>query len=197
MPTIRCLKPNVSQAEAIERLGGSFAGLRPWLGRGRLRSVADVYVPFRLYRVELDTGSGPYRTWFAIDAMTGSLDPYQFDHVPGGPELVEITTRNRPAPTLPEADSARLVEDKLRRVVFQTGFFRVRRLRFLAELVPLPLHVPYWVGFYGRDGALRLRVMDAVRRCFEGGKARGLFRDWLADPGAPHSGASDSLPAGG
>jgi hypothetical protein len=180
MSPIRSLRPNVGQAEAVERLGRGVAGLAGWLGRGPLRSVADVYVPFRLYRVELDTGSGPDTTWLAIDAVNGSLDPYQFDHAPDGAELVELTTRNRPEPRLPETDSARLLEDKVRRIVFQTGFFRVRRLRFQSELLPLALHVPYWVGFYGRDGALRLRVLDAVRRCFEGGKARALFHEWLA-----------------
>lgn len=183
MLAIRSLKPNLTQAEAIERFRGGFAGLSGWLGGG-LRSVADVYVPFRLYHVELDTGSGPYAAWFALDAVNGSLDPYQFDHVPDETELVDLTTHNRPEPRLPESDSARLLQEKVRRVVFQTGFFRVRRLRFHAELVPLALHVPYWVGFYGRDGALRLRVLDAVRRCFEGGKARELFHDWLSGPGA-------------
>jgi hypothetical protein len=184
MSPIHSLRPNLTRPEAVARFRAGLAGLPFWRGGG-LRTLADVYVPFRVYRVALDTGRGPYVAWFALDAVNGSLDPYQFDRVPDGDELVEITTRNRLEPTLPESESTRLLGDKVRRVVFQTGFFRVRRLRFDAEIVPLALHVPYWVGFYGQDGALRLRVLDAVRRSFEGGKARELFREWLAarEPG--------------
>jgi hypothetical protein len=40
--------------------------------------------------------------------------------------------------------------------------------------------MPYWLGFYGADGALRCRVLDAVRRRMEGAKARALFEHWLA-----------------
>ena len=69
--------------------------------------------------------------------------------------------------------------------MFQTGFFRVRDLSFHVERAPLGLHVPYWVGFYGSAEVRRLRVMDAVRRRFEGGKARALFENWLR--GAPPS----------
>lgn len=146
--------------------------------------MADVYVPFRLYRVELDTGRGPQVSWLALDAVRGLLDPYHFEAPPDDSVLVELTTRNRPDPALTESESALLVEEKVRRVAYQAGFFRVRTLRMRADLQPLPLHVPFWVGFYGSDGALRLRVLDAVRRCFEGGKARELFRDWLT-AGAP------------
>jgi hypothetical protein len=174
------LRPNLTQAEAVERLQGGLAGLPGWLCGWRLRSVADVYVPFRLYRVELDTGRGPQASWLAIDAVRGLLDPYRFEAPPEASELVELTTRNCPEAALAEAESAALVEEKVRRVAFQAGFFRLRTLRMRAELLPLPLHVPFWVGFYGTDGALRLRVLDAVRRCFEGGKARELFREWLA-----------------
>jgi hypothetical protein len=68
----------------------------------------------------------------------------------------------------------------VRRIVYQTGFFRVRGLRIRATRLALDLHVPYWLGFYERGGALRLRVLDAVRCRFEGGKARALFEGWLA-----------------
>jgi hypothetical protein len=47
------------------------------------------------------------------------------------------------------------------------------------ERVPLDLHVPYWIGLYGTTAVRRLRVLDAVRRRFEGGKARALFEAWL------------------
>jgi hypothetical protein len=97
-----------------------------------------------------------------------------------------VETRNRPEPALDEAAGRRRLEDMLRRLVFQSGFFRVRDLDFSLERVPPDLHVPYWIGLYGTTGVRRLRVLDAVRRRFEGGKARALFEGWLTarGPGA-------------
>lgn len=177
---ILSLRPNVTRPEAVARFQGGSTHFIRWLGGAPLRSVADAYVPFHLYRVEVATGPASRTSWFAVDAVTGSLDPYEFDRVPDESELVRVETRNRPPPVLGETESTRLLEDKLRRVVFQTGFFRVRNWQFRAERVGLELHVPYWLGFYGREGAARLRVLDAVRRRFEGGKARTLFEGWLA-----------------
>lgn len=177
MAAILSLRPNVTRAEAIEAFRG---GLLGWMRGGSLRSVADAYVPFHLYEVETSTGGACHTSWFALDAVSGTLDPYQFDRPPGEAELVRIDTHNRPQPLLDDDRGRGLLEDKLRRVVFQTGFFRVRNLRFRAERVPLGLHVPYWLGFFGAGESLRLRVLDAVRRRFEGAKARALFETWLA-----------------
>lgn len=179
MATIRSLRPSVTEAEAVARFRGGLGALLPWLGGGSLRSLAAVYVPFRLYEVEIADGRRRQTSWFALDAVSGALDLYVFERAPGGDELVDVEARNRPEPRLDEARSLSLLEDKLRRVVFHTGFFRVRDLRFRAERSPLDLHVPYWVGFYGSGVVRRLRVMDAARRRFEGGKARALFEDWL------------------
>jgi hypothetical protein len=48
------------------------------------------------------------------------------------------------------------------------------------EIAPeaLELHIPYWLGFYGR-AFLRCRVLNAVRRRMEGAKAAALFESWL------------------
>jgi hypothetical protein len=181
--TIRSLRPNVTEAEAVQRFRGGLGALLPWVGGGRLRSLAAVYLPFQLYQVEIAHGPRRQTSWFALDAVSGALDLYRFEQPPGGDALVEVETRNRPEPRLAEAIALSLLEEKLRRAVFQAGFFRVRDLSFRVERSPLALHVPYWVGFYGRPELRRLRVMDAVRRRFEGGKARALFEDWLA--GAP------------
>jgi hypothetical protein len=142
--------------------------------------VADVYVPFHLYRVQVHQRDRPWTAWFAQDAVTGCLDPYQFDGPPRADDLVRVETRNRPEPALTASEAESLLRDKLRRVVFQTGFFRVRGLRFELERVELDLHVPFWLGFYGAGEAARLRVLDGVRRRVEGGKARALFEGWLA-----------------
>ncbi len=176
MAAIKSLKPNLTRVEAIE------AFRKGWPGRlfgGELRSVAEAFVPFRLYEVEVRNGSRGHRAWFALDAVSGLLDPYQFERPPAPGELLSVETRNRPEPALDEAEGCRRLEDMLRRVVFQTGFFRVRNLGFRLERLPLELHVPYWIGLYGRAGVRRLRVLDAVRGRFEGGKARALFEGWL------------------
>jgi len=186
MAAIVSLKANVTEREAVDAFRGGIAAL-PWPFGRRLRSVALVHVPFRLYQIEIANGTRLSETCLALDAVDGSLDPYRFEAPPENGALVEVETRNRLEPRLEPARSATLLEDKLRRMVFQTGFFRVRDLRFRAEGAPLDLHVPYWLGFYGDGGEARLRVLDAVRRRFEGAKARALFESWLGggaqDPG--------------
>ncbi|HXB57457.1 MAG TPA: hypothetical protein VN461_22035 [Vicinamibacteria bacterium] len=176
MAVITSLRPNLSRAEAIEAFREGWGGR---LGGGELRSVAEAFVPFRLYEVVVQNGSRRQRSWFALDAVAGLLDPYQFEGPPAPKELLSLETRNRPEPALDEAAGRRRLEDMLRRLVFQSGFFRVRGLEFRLERVPLDLHVPYWIGLYGTTGVRRLRVLDAVRRRFEGGKARALFEGWL------------------
>jgi len=73
-----------------------------------------------------------------------------------------------------------LLTDKVLRIVFQQGFFRVRKPKLDIARIPLDFHMPYWPGFYGADSALTCRVLDAVRRRMEGAKARALFEHWLA-----------------
>ena len=181
MATIQSLKPNVTRAEAIGEFSGS--GLAALLRRARtgaLRSVADVYVPFRLYKVQISNGRSRQSRRFALEAVCGQLDLYEFDRVPDSGELVAIETRNALAPDLDEAQAQELLAEKLRRMIFQQGFFRIRDLQIRPELVPLELYVPYWIGFYDAGKSVRLRVLDAVRRRFEGAKARAFFATWLA-----------------
>jgi hypothetical protein len=180
MATIHCLKANVTQQEAIERFRGGPARLFRAARAGGLRSVAEVYVPYRLYEVEILNGSRSQRGWFALDAVDGSLDLFRFDAPPDGAQTIEVETRNRPDPGLADARAVALLEDKVRRAVFQSGFFRLRDLRLRIEGPPVELNVPYWLGFYGSGERVRLRVLDAVRRRFEGAKARALFEAWLA-----------------
>jgi len=180
VPAIHSLRPNVTREEAIEKFRGGVAGLLHRLGAGALRSVAEVYLPFQLYEVEIVNGPRRERSWLALDAVNGSLDLYRFERPPVGADLVAVETRNRPPAALGEDRASALREHKLRRQVFQAGFFRVRGLRFQAERIPLDLHVPYWIGFYAAGSGIRLRVLDAVRRRFEGAKVRTLVEAWLA-----------------
>lgn len=181
--TIRSLRANVTQAEAIAAFqGGSGRWLRPMLG-GELRRVAAAYLPFRLYEVVITERGGSTTCLFALDAVSGTMDLYQLDALPGDAELSSIETRNCPEAVLEEARALQLLHDKVQRAVFLTGFFRVRGLALRARRLPVEFHVPYWLGFFGNGARARLRVMDAVRRRFEGGKARAIFQDWIEGRG--------------
>lgn len=173
---IRSLAPRVTQAEAIAAFQ---RGVWRALSANPLRSVAAAYVPFRLYEVEIVNGGKRSVSFFAADAVIGSLDLYEFDHLPAGEELVTVESSNSPIPQLDEERSLQLLEDKVQRAVFQAGFFRVRGLAVRARRLPIDVHVPYWLGFFGSGERVHVRVMDAVRRQMEGAKARALFEDWL------------------
>ncbi|MBZ5540013.1 MAG: hypothetical protein LAN61_05765 [Acidobacteriia bacterium] len=182
--TIYTLKPNVTREEAIRILEPR--GLRRLLApalRNFLLQVADAYVPYRLYQVRLAgmSGKAPAQTrLFALDAAQGTLDLFEFPRIPGEEDLLRVETRNRLEASLEEARGQALLAEKVLRIVFQQGFFRVREPRLEIQRMPLDFHMPYWLGFYGADGALKCHVLDAVRRRMEGAKARTLFEDWLA-----------------
>jgi hypothetical protein len=168
---------------------------------GPLRRVAPLYVPFRVYAVNIRNGRGHRGAgapgwdddtqFFAFDAVAGALDLYRFSELPSPDDLVVVETRNMVAPTLDSAATRDRVIEKVRRALYQTGFFRLRSLRLDAHPVALPdVHVPYWVGFFARSGSpgapagardrIRLAVIDAVRRRSEGSRVRDLVRGWLA-----------------
>jgi len=65
------------------------------------------------------------------------------------------------------------------RVVFQQGFFKLREARLDIAREQGEVYLPYWLGFYGRNGSMRCRVMDALRRRVEGAKASAFFEQWL------------------
>ena len=134
-----------------------------------------------------------------MDAVHGTLDPFEFDGSVASLALERIRGGNSLAAALNVEAAWPILVDKLRRVVFQTGLWRIRTPRFSVEREPLIVHVPYWVGFYASGSFVRLEVLDDVRRSFEGAKARALFETWLADPvGGARFGraAANGLPAG-
>ncbi len=171
---IRCLRANVTQQEAVAALER-----RSGLVRGQLRQVAAAYLPFRLYRVEVVNRGSTRMALYAADAVSGVLDLYEFDTPPTETQLVSVTTRNAPATRLATPLALELLENKVRRAVFQTGFFGVRGLQIRAQPLDAEFHVPYWLGFFGNGERATLQAMDAVRRTFEGAKARAVFSDWL------------------
>ena len=176
--SIQTLKPNVTQEEALRAFSARGLSALYWRMRsGPLRRIAKVYVPYFLYRVKF----GPVQSrLFAIDAVDGSLDLFEFPRVQGDQELLAADGRNRLKAVLTKELAAELLHEKVLRVVFQQGFFKVREPRF--EMVPesCELHLPYWLGFYEREGAVHCLVMDAVRRRIEGAKASAFFEQWLA-----------------
>jgi hypothetical protein len=92
-----------------------------------------------------------------------------------------VQTRNRPDSVLNEQQARDLLIERLRRLVFRSGFFRVRNLRIEAEPIKLDLHIPYWIGFSGFSERAHITVIDAVRRRLEGAKVRHFFYGWLAN----------------
>ena len=180
MAPIRTLKPNVTREQAI--LQFSSTGI-PRLFRnvacGRLRSVAELYIPFRLFQVQIMNRGNTEERLIALDAISGTLDPFQFDHVPTDSETVSIVSRNCPRAHLEDAFIGELLIAKLRRLLYSRGFFRMRDLQITATPLAQELHIPYWLGFRGSNGHARVAVIDAVRRRFEGAKMRRLVEAWL------------------
>jgi hypothetical protein len=176
---IQTLKLNVTQQEALRTFSAGLSTLYWRMRSGPLRRIADVYVPYWLYRVQYNLGRAAHATLFAIDAVNGSLDLFTFPRIPDAKDLVSIQTRNRVAPSLQQPAAEAVLRQKVLRVIFQQGFFKVRDLKLEIAPEPLELHMPYWLGFYGHV-VLRCRVLNAVRRRMEGAKASALFESWLA-----------------
>lgn len=178
--SIRALKPNVTQEEALRAFSAAGLSALYWRIRsGPLRRIADAYVPYRLYRVNYNMRKAMHSTLFAMDAVDGSLDLFTFPRVPDVDALVTITSRNRVQASLAESRAEDLLHEKVLRAIFQQGFFKLRDLKLEIIAQSMELHIPYWLGFYGHQTA-RCRVMDAVRRRIEGAKASHFFEQWLA-----------------
>src|SRR5271163_4555705 len=177
---IRTLKPNVTQEEAVRFFRSGVFGAVWRMRSGPLQRIAQAYVPFWIYRVRYEIGRARKTRFFAIDAVHGTLDLYELPRVPEENELCTVETRNRLVPGLQQDAAEELLRMKVLRVLFQQGFFKLRALRVDVERAPGEVHLPYWLAFYGSNGAAKCRVMDAVRRRIEGSKARSFFEEWLA-----------------
>jgi hypothetical protein len=190
--TIRTLLPRISHDEAIAALG---RGVTRFL-RGPLQRVAEVYLPFRFFEVDVVNRGRRSTTCYAADAVTGALDLFEFEGLPADHEVTKVSSANYVPFLTDEARALELIEAKVERAVFQAGFFRVRDLQVRAFRLPVDIHVPYWLGFFGSGEDASLKVLDAVRRQIEGAKARALFEDWLVGRLSPaHAGreANDAL----
>jgi len=180
MQPIRTLRPRVTREQAVAAFRGGFAGAARRVALGPLRSVADVYVPFRLYRVTLQHAAHRQLLIVGLDAAAGILDLYAFDRVPDGSDVVEVETGNRLDAGLSTASAQDVLTTRVKRIAYErVGFLAAGRVNLEIDPLDALLHVPYWTGFFGRGDAASLVVMDAVRRQIEGAKARRLIGDWL------------------
>ncbi|MGB2623497.1 MAG: hypothetical protein WA857_11755 [Candidatus Acidiferrum sp.] len=178
---IQILKPNVTQEEAVRVFrSGGFSAAYWKIRNGPLQRIADAYVPFWVYKVRYEVVGAQNNRIFALEAVHGSLDLFEFPHAPREDELLTIETRNRLLPALQPEAAEELLRMKVLRVLFQQGFFKMRALKVEITRVPGEFHLPYWLAFYGAGGAAKCRVMDAVRRRIEGAKASSFFEEWLA-----------------
>jgi hypothetical protein len=177
MALIQSLVSRVCREEAVKRLRPGI--LARTFGPGPLRQVANVFVPFHLFRVEVESRSARHAQLLASDAVTGTLDLYGFDHVPGANELTPVESQNC-LPSLLDVDHGReLVTERVRRMTYHGGFFRLRGLKIRCEPIPVSLYIPYWLGFFGTGEHAGLSALDAVRGRVEGAKARSLFFEWI------------------
>jgi hypothetical protein len=175
--TIQSLRPNVTRAEAEAAFGPrDLRGLLASIRLGKLRSIAATFIPFQVFKVKIQNGRKTDERILGIDAVNGMLDLYAFA---GEPEDVEwVETRSNLPVHLSGEQLTPVLKTKVQRVLFQTGFFKLRDLQL--QVVPLRiLHIPYWVALYGAEDNLQMRVMDAVRRQIEGAKVRRMIHEWL------------------
>jgi hypothetical protein len=178
--TILTLKPNVTREEALRRFSVG-ASARLWKMRaGALQRIADVYVPYWGYRVQYNMAGALQTRFFALDAVSGSLDLFEFPALPAAEQLLSVTTCNYLSAALTGARADELLREKALRVIFLQGFFKLRGGRIDVTRERAEFHMPYWLGFYGDAKAARCRALDAVRRRVEGAKATAFFEEWLA-----------------
>lgn len=146
---------------------------------GPLRSLADVYVSFRLYNVEVKNGKHNSRHLVAVDCVNGTLDPLRFDRIPSDSEIVRIETRNALVPKLEETVTREIASQHIRREAYRTGFLSATPIQLRAEQPALEFYLPFWIGFFGHGEVARLRVLDALNHRFHGAKARAFFEAWI------------------
>jgi hypothetical protein len=180
---IRSLKPNVTREQAIRQfLSRGPVALFRQAAYGPLRSVAELYIPFRFFRARVSNQGQTEERLVALDAVSGTLDLFQFDHLPTDAETISLETRNCPPALQSDPAEVELVILKLRRLLYSRGFFRLRNFEVDATSLSAEIHVPYWLGFRGAGARAHVLVIDAVRRRLEGAKVRRLVEAWLSFP---------------
>ena len=177
---VLALRRNVTQEDAL-RAFSSGVSARMWRTRcGALRRIAEAYVPYWAYRVQYNMAGAAQTRFFALDAVNGSLDLFEFPQLPQSDQLFAMATRNHLPAQLAPVRAEELLREKALRVIFLQGFFKLRGGKIQITREGAEFHIPYWLGFYGDTHAVKCRVLDAVRRRVEGAKATAFFEQWLA-----------------
>lgn len=167
----------------------STSGLRGIVRRclsGPARAIAEIYIPYRLYKITLNDRRLKSIPFYAVDAATGDLDPYEFAAPPEPHSWMEVETCNAHPVRLEENQTKNIVTEKVRRLMYSRGFFRLASPTITAELVQGEFHIPYWAGFYGDEQNIKVTVLNAVRQTMEGSKLRRLVETWLLEPDPPY-----------
>ena len=179
MHHIRSLKPNVSREQAIQHFSAGALNRVANLTRGRIRAIAELYIPYRTLRVKITSGGREQCRIFGLDAVQGVLDLFEFPVHPAYSDLLTVETRNVLPASLDDLRLRERIIAKVRRIVFAQGFFKLRDLQIDAQVIPGDYCIPYWVCFRGGDERAHLAVLDAVRRKREGAKVRHMIEEWL------------------
>ena len=171
---ITSIKPNITHEQAVAKFRGAFSQLR----RGRLRMAADFYVPYRFFHMTWDNGRRKVDTILAADAVTGKFDLIEFNQLPGDMERMSVDAQMIVEERVGEEKAYELVRERMMRLVFMKGFFKLSGVNVEINLVA-SLHLPYWVGVYERQGRARLEIINALQGSFEGAKLREIVEEWF------------------
>jgi len=170
VPRIRTLRPYIAREEALRDFSrGRIAGVRSAVF-GQVQQVVDFYIPYRFFQMTGGANRQPRGSILGVDAVTGKLDLYQFESLPGPDDIDYVETRNCVPPLLDETSARELLRQKSR---------RTSGTELPAEAIPGDIYIPYWVGFRGPGMGSRFSVIDAMRGQIEGRKVRNLLREWL------------------
>jgi hypothetical protein len=180
--TICSLRHETDPTIALRKLAFPAMGgvLQRWWS-GPLRGVAAIYIPYRLYRVSVADRRLQRLHYYALDSASGTLDPYEFAAPPELQEWTEAEAPNCHPVKVEERKTRELAIETVRRRLFTRGFYRLTAPRIIAELIHPEFYLRYWVGFYGDDRNVSLRVVNAVRQTMEGSKVGHLLRAWLME----------------
>jgi hypothetical protein len=167
---------------ALRRLAppGVRGTVHRWI-TGKLLALTEVYLPYRLYQITIQDRRINSTRYYAVDTAAGTLDPYEFAAPPSPEAFVEVDTRNCHPVRLDETQTNRVAIERVRRLTFSSGFFRLANPLISAKLVQPDFYMPYWAGFYGDEQSLKVAVFNAIRQTQEGIKVRQLIQEWLQD----------------
>lgn len=175
---IRTLKSGIEREFALEKL--SAPGLSGWMRRcisGKLIGAAEIYIPYRLYKIIVRDRQRSAERFLAIDAVSGIFDPINVSQTHFDCQLVE--SRNFLPSQVAEVDTQAAVLAKTRKVLFSSGFFRLREPEISIELAENDFHIGYWAGFYGSKEKMNVMVLDSMTQTIAGGKVTECVKNWL------------------